>query len=1338
MKMNKNMKYLLLVVSFFFVMSEAYAQGCVTILQPTSLQVQLSSTAILCNGGTSTITSTVSGGTTPYSYNWSNGATTADLVNILAGTYDVTVSDANACSKIESITVTQPTALAITCSKTDASFNGNNNGAASVSASGGTTPYTYAWGGGETTSSLSNLVAGTYSVTVTDANSCSKICSSIVGEPACALTATTSGTAVKCNGGSDGTASVSATGNIGAITYLWNTGATTSSISGLSANTYTVTITESATCKYVATYIVTEPIVLAITCSKTDATFNGNNNGTASVLASGGTTPYTYAWGGGETTSSLSNLVAGTYSVTVTDANSCSKICSSIVGEPACALTATTSGTAVKCNGGSDGTTSVSATGNIGAVTYLWNTGATTSSISGLSANTYSVTITESATCKYVATYIVSESTALAIVCAKTDATINGGNDGTASVVATGGTGAYTYIWDLGATTSGINNLVTDTYTVTVTDANGCSNVCSSVVSEPSCTLTATTSGTAVKCNGGSDGTASVSATGNIGAITYLWNTGATTSSISGLSANTYTVTITESATCKYVATYIVTEPTALTITCSKTDASFNGNNNGAASVSASGGTAPYTYLWGGGETTSSLSNLVAGTYSVTVTDANGCTKTCSSVVNEPSCALTAVSFGSAVTCNGGSDGIASVAVNGNIGAVTYLWDTGTTTVSINGLLANTYSVTITESATCKYVATYTVPEPTVLTIVCSKTDATYNGNNDGTASVSVSGGTSPYTYAWGGGETTSSLSNLVAGTYSVTVTDANGCSKECTSVVTEPACNLTISVTGTNVSCFGGLDGSASVAAINNLGSVTYSWGTLGNTTTIPGLPAGTYDVTVTESPTCTATGSYTVTEPDELVIVCSKTDATTYGGSDGTASVSATGGTSPYIYIWDNNATTSSISGIAAATYSVTVTDSKGCSKICTSVVGQPACNLVDGGLTVFIDEKGTASAADDEYVVMANPVGSGLGTTYNATGDINYTGAIYGIATEIGRVPISVSTASIFIEDVDSPGCSVGSAVYNFKANVCISNANVSVTCDNAGTPFDPSDDTFSIFLNPSGNGISTTYNVSGDITATALPYGSSQLIASGILISSGVKTIAITDGFSPSCQLNNIKIDPPAACSANGVAKLDLVKTVDKPEAKIGENVTYTIKVRNTGTAISNAIEVSDTLNSSLQFISATPSADYNNVTGIWTVGVLPVGGEATLTITAKILAVGVTQNYADITVGGNNDSDGPLNNHDVVCTTVPIELCTGTTFTLNIPSTYTDIQWYKDGALISGATSANLVVSSVGNYTFTSKESLTGCPVDGCCPIKVVPGTNCCPAKICLGVKLTRN
>ena len=327
------------------------------------------------------------------------------------------------------------------------------------------------------------------------------------------------------------------------------------------------------------------------------------------------------------------------------------------------------------------------------------------------------------------------------------------------------------------------------------------------------------------------------------------------------------------------------------------------------------------------------------------------------------SCALTANATGTNVSCNGNSDGTATVNINGNIAPVTYSWSNGGTTASISGLTAGTYTVTVTETATCTAVTSYDVTEPSALTVNCSSTDVTTNGGSDGTASVSASGGTSPYTYLWTDGETTSSINNKTAATYSVTVTDNNGCTDACTTTIQEPGCNLSVSPSGTNVSCNGGSDGTASVSASGNIVPVTYLWSNGGTTSSITGLTAGTYTVTVTETPTCTAVTNYDVTEPSALTVNCSSTDVTTNSGSDGTASVSASGGTSPYAYLWNSGETTSGISNKVAATYSVTVTDNNGCSDVCQRTIAEPGA-LPDLSLSKTVN---TTTAALNGTVIF-----------------------------------------------------------------------------------------------------------------------------------------------------------------------------------------------------------------------------------------------------------------------------------------------------------------------------------------------------------------------------------
>ena len=495
-------------------------------------------------------------------------------------------------------------------------------------------------------------------------------------------------------------------------------------------------------------------------------------------------------------------------------------------------------------------------------------------------------------------------------------------------------------------------------------------------------------------------------------------------------------------------------------------------------------------------------------------------------------CSLTATAAGTNPKCNAGTDGAASVEPSGNAGPVTYLWSNTQTTQAITGLTAGVYTVTVTESPSCTAVATVTLTEPAAIVLVCTKTDATTIGGSEGTATVVASGGTSPYTYLWSNGSTSDTQASLPAGTYTVTVTDANACTSTCSSVVSEPGCNLAATATGTNPKCNLGTDGAVSLPVTGAVGTPTYLWSNGATTQHLTAIGAGTYTVTVTEG-TCMTTASVTLTEPTAIVLVCTKTDATTVGGSEGIATVVASGGTSPYTYAWSNTQTTAGISGLPKGTYTVTVTDANGCTSSCSSIVtepGAPVCDLADAGLSTYIDQKGTASTADDEYVISANPTGTGLAATYNVTGDITKTSVAYGSVVEIGRVPISTVMVNVILTDAGTSTCSVADGAYNLNGNSCLLLANPIVLCNDNGTPTIVTDDTYSITINPTGNGLTGNYNVTGDLTVSGLAYGSAQQIGTGLAISAGGKTISVIDAIKVDCKLLNINIAPPATCSA----------------------------------------------------------------------------------------------------------------------------------------------------------------------------------------------------------------
>ncbi len=558
---------------------------------------------------------------------------------------------------------------------------------------------------------------------MTDANGCTKTASATITQPT-ALTASTTTTVASC-GGSNGSATVTVGGGTPAYAYLWApSGGTNALASGLSGGSYTVTVTDANGCTITASANVTNAAAETATISaSTNIKCNGGNTGNATVSVVGGTTPYTYAWTpSGGTNAIASNLTAGTYTITVKDANGCIATASVTLTQPL-ALTASTAVTPVLCNGGNTGSATVTAGGGTGAYTYAWTpSGGTNAIASNLTAGTYTITVTDANGCTITATAIITQPTALTASTAVIPVKCNGGNTGSATVTAGGGTLAYTYAWTpSGGTSATASNLTAGTYTITVTDANGCTKTATAVITQPTA-LTASTTTTLASC-GASNGSATVTVGGGTPAYAYLWApSGGTNALASGLSGGSYTVTVTDANGCTITASATVTNALGETATISgSTPVSCFGGNNGSATVSVVGGTAPYTYAWTpSGGTNAVASNLTAGTYTITVKDANGCTSSASVIITQPT-ALTAGTTVVPVKCNGGNTGSATVTAGGGTGAYTYAWAPGgQTDGNATSLTAGTYTVTVTDANGCTITATAIITQPTVLTIATS------------------------------------------------------------------------------------------------------------------------------------------------------------------------------------------------------------------------------------------------------------------------------------------------------------------------------------------------------------------------------------------------------------------------------------------------------------------------------------------------------------------------------------------------------------------------------------------------------------------------------------------
>jgi gliding motility-associated-like protein len=465
---------------------------CVVNEPPFCFTVTLTPTHIKCFGqNNGSITSTVSaGGTTPYSYNWSNGATTPNISGLAPGTYSVTVTDASSCNDIASVTITQPASpLSNSLATSNPNCYGKCNGVAIATPSGGTSPYSYNWSSGQITSNATNLCAGSFSITVTDSNACTVTNNFTITQPQ-PISSTVSSTNNNC-GQPDGTATVSNVtggGSPGTYSYLWSASAgsqSSATATGLVSGTYTVTIT-SGQCDTTASVVVNETPPPTAFATGTSTTCNGVCDATATVTPSGGTNPqnYGYNWTNGQTTQTATGLCAGSYSVTVTDLNNnCKVVTSANISQPTQVTVITSKDTTICVQ--SNATISASASGGNSPYNYTWDNGFTGSGphiVSPSSVQCYSVTATDVNGCpSFPATVCVSLYDPI-VVTGFTDQTICPGNSVDISALATGGIipPNYSYSWNNGATTGPFVTLTPtgtqgDTVTYMVVASDNCS-----------------------------------------------------------------------------------------------------------------------------------------------------------------------------------------------------------------------------------------------------------------------------------------------------------------------------------------------------------------------------------------------------------------------------------------------------------------------------------------------------------------------------------------------------------------------------------------------------------------------------------------------------------------------------------------------------------------------------------------------------------------------------------------------------------------------------------------------------------------------------------------------
>ena len=942
-----------------------------TVTQPTVLGVTATTVNPTSFGGSNgSVNATVTGGMLPYSYSWTNGSTVEDLVNIPAGIYTLTVTDANGCSAQITKTLIEPSLLTASLTNTLISCNGGS-ASLTVNVSGGISPYTYIWKKGNTiisvsnsTTTITNQTAGSYTVIVNDnAVPSVQVMQTLTLTQPNILSATASSTDVTCFGSSNGSINLTLSGGTSPYTKSWKNAlgtviSTLEDPAGLQGGVYSCDIIDTNGCTFqlsgvsisaptaiVASIIVTNPITAA-----------GSATGALSTVVSGGISPYTYLWSTTATSSNLSSIPAGNYSVSITDANGCTGTASIVLNDlPVLAVTISQLQN-VSCYQGSNGNLKANVTGGNTFYSYVWKkngiiiTNQTSQFVNNIGAGNYQVIVTDGYGNTTSSTlFNVTEPTAVTATTQITNVACYGGTNGSVALTLLGGTAPYTYKWFNGtqiSTSQNLQNVASGTYSVWIYDANNCGPLIINnlTITQPSQPLSVSLIPTNVSGFGLSNGAIVTTVSGGTSPYTYSWSSGQTSQNLTAIPSGNYTLTVTDFNGCQVVSNAVfISQPTQLAATVNLTTAILcNGNSNGSLTANPSGGSGNYTYLWSNGAITQAINGLLSGSYSVVVKDSNLNQITAGYNLTQPS-SLTANYSTTPILCN--ASGSLTINPLGGSGTYAFLWNTGATTQTISVPSFATFNCTVTDSNGCSF--TLNNIQPTQTSTLTISPTVIYNPilitGGTGGIDITVTGGTTPYSFSWSNGTNTQDLVNVISGTYSVTITDASGC-VQIGIFTLSPPIPLSVTISQQNfILCNGASTAQIKASPLGGQPSYSFVWkknGTVINpiqsNSILSGISAGNYEVIITDANNISITSAvFVVNEPTLLLATTNITNVNCFGGSTGGVILSVFGGTTPYTFTWKNSfgatiSTSQNLQNVASGVYSVTITDANNCTPL------------------------------------------------------------------------------------------------------------------------------------------------------------------------------------------------------------------------------------------------------------------------------------------------------------------------------------------------------------------------------------------------------------------------
>jgi len=890
-------------------------------------------------------------------YLWSTGATTPCLENLPGGTYSVTITEGGCETIVDSIQVSEPLPLTYDAVLREPDCSDAPNGQIALSIFGGSPSYTVRWEDGFSGDTRSNLVAGIFPLTITDANGCTLTDSIRLDGPEPLVVITDSVRNISCNGEADGYLAVNAVGGTGPYRYQWSTGASRRIIGGLDQQFYTVTVTDFNGCMATRSYPIAEPNPIRVRIQEERSPICiGDTSGLIRVQATGGRSPYTYTWADGSTGSDRTQLEVGRYRVVATDASGCSTDTLDIELSAASAIDVSASIANALCTGRSDGRITLSPMGSA-PFQFQWDRGDLTGTLDDAAAGTYAVRITDTNGCLLDTSFVVDAiSEPIQPVFSMVQPQCAGAMDGRISTTISGSPRQpLQYEWNDGPFVKDRLRVGTGDYQVTITDDLGCQTISDTLrIQSPDPILIELAGRGEILCQGDDNGFLELDVSGGIGPYEYTW-TGSpdTTASIYGLDAGQYRVFVTDANGCPAQESYNLANPSRLV---AEVDV-FQGNicigdSSNRLSLNVQGGMRPYNFSWNTGSMNSELRNVDPGAYSVTVSDANGCVEQIPAIkLRDPGEALQLVEFNSEdISCFGARDGSLSVQIEGGTAPYRYLFSnaelirTASDEVLLPGLPANSgYQVTVVDANGC-VINSQPVPirEPTPLNV--RRDSIRQNscfGAEEGAIFVTAQGGTLPYSYSWFDSEGTfvsdqPDLRRAGADTYQLIVADQRQCTDTLQTARIEEL-SSPVRITDTtliDVRCRNEASGAVRLQLIGGAPPYQYRWSNGATTQNLLNAPAGSYSLTITDSDTCrTIFPSFRVHQPDTRIeVVDTLENPSCPDLEDGRIRVSLSGGAPPYQLKWSREGTfldqdTTQLNSLQEGLYELEVTDENQC---------------------------------------------------------------------------------------------------------------------------------------------------------------------------------------------------------------------------------------------------------------------------------------------------------------------------------------------------------------------------------------------------------------------------